>query len=115
MGESGDFRPARVGLTVGDVTEAVVGIWRELFEDDDIDADTDFLALGGTSLLAVRFRTRVRSRLGRDLDLLEFFYAPTPREVAPLILRMPVWGGEAADAETAPTPAGSGRRSSGAD
>src|SRR5437667_12005981 len=83
--------PARGEPTLEDGTQDVVDIWRELFDDPAIDADSDFIALGGTSLLAVRFQGELRSRLGRDLDLVNIFYEPTPRELAPSILASPPW------------------------
>ena len=90
---------SRTEPPVDEVISTVVDLWRDLFEDPEIDADSDFIALGGTSLIAVKFRERVRDRLGRDLDLQEIFFAPTPREIAPSILESPAWQ----EAEAEPT------------
>ena len=77
------------------VTAALTAIWRELFKDDTLGADADFFALGGSSLTAVRLRSRVRLRLGRDLDIAEIFERPTPAELAVPVLDSPLHEGTA--------------------
>ena len=78
------------------VTEALTAIWRELFKDETLGADADFFALGGSSLTAVRVRSRVRVRLGRELDIALIFECPTPAELAPHVLASPQEAGAAA-------------------
>lgn len=57
--------------------EAVAGVWQEVLGLDRIGVDDDFFALGGHSLAAVQIGTRVKSRLGTELDLRAFFEHPT--------------------------------------
>jgi aryl carrier-like protein len=79
------------GATEAEVVAALVATFRDLFDDDAIDEESDFIALGGNSLLAVRLRARVREGLGRDLELIDLFYNPTPRELAACVRDAPLW------------------------
>jgi acyl carrier protein len=64
--------------TPGSTEDAVAGIWRAVLEtDESIDLDTDFFALGGDSLLAVRLVAAVRNRFAIELALHEFFETAT--------------------------------------
>jgi amino acid adenylation domain-containing protein len=68
-----------------DVDVAVAEIWEELLGVKDLGLDDDFFALGGQSLLAVRFVARVKDRLGVPFRLATLFGASTLREVADAI------------------------------
>ncbi len=61
--------------------DAVTGLMREVLGVADVGPEDDFFSLGGTSLQAARFVTRVRKRLGLDLDLARFLEEPTCRAV----------------------------------
>ena len=65
--------------------EALAAIWCGLFHRDHIDIHDDFFELGGHSLLAMRVLARVRSSFGVDLDVRDFFAAPTIVHMAGLI------------------------------
>jgi hypothetical protein len=82
-----------------DAVGAMLEIWRELFEGEEISEDTDYIAIGGTSLLAVRLRARIRERFGRDVDLVDIFDRGTPRELAAYTLEAPLWTDEPEDEE----------------
>jgi amino acid adenylation domain-containing protein len=53
-------------------------LWAEVLQLPGAGPDSDFFALGGTSLLALRLVNRVRAELGSDLSLGRLFELPTP-------------------------------------
>ncbi|MEO3848392.1 SDR family NAD(P)-dependent oxidoreductase [Streptomyces sp. B8F3] len=57
--------------------QAVADVWQEVLGLDRVGVDDDFFALGGHSLAAVQIGTRLKSRLGTELDLRAFFERPT--------------------------------------
>jgi Condensation domain/Phosphopantetheine attachment site len=61
---------------------AVLTLWREVLDQPGLDADTDFFAAGGQSLLAVRLLERTGRRLGFRIPLDTLISAPTPRSFA---------------------------------
>jgi hypothetical protein len=71
--------------------EQLVSIWRSLLRDDSLGAHSDFFDGGGTSLTAVRLRSRIRAQLGRDIDLLDVFDHPTPAELATALQTARPW------------------------
>ncbi|ONI89356.1 hypothetical protein ALI144C_05290 [Actinosynnema sp. ALI-1.44] len=61
-----------------DAVEArLVEVWSEFFPGSEVGVASDFFALGGNSLLAVRLVSRVRAEFGRALPLSELFGRPT--------------------------------------
>ena len=89
--------PPRVEAGAGprdELEASVCELFAELLGAPSVSPRADFFRLGGHSLLAVRLAARVRERLGRELPLLEFFEAPTPRAVADRVRRrgVPVAG-----------------------
>jgi amino acid adenylation domain-containing protein len=57
-------------------------LWSELLQVPRIGPDSDFFALGGNSLLALRLLNRVRAEFGSDLRFGQIFEAPTVRALA---------------------------------
>jgi amino acid adenylation domain-containing protein len=57
--------------------QAIAQVWQELLGIDQIGADDNFFALGGHSLLATQIVFRLRDTLGLELNLSQFFQAPT--------------------------------------
>ena len=53
-------------------------IFRHVLEDQDIDGDSDFFALGGDSLLATRVLSAIARHYGVELTFDDFVVAPTP-------------------------------------
>lgn len=63
----------------------VTAIWQEVLGVDQVGVNDDFFALGGHSLAAVQISTKIRGRTGVDLDLRDFFSAPTVACLATLL------------------------------
>jgi acyl transferase domain-containing protein/thioesterase domain-containing protein len=75
--------PGGKAASDGDDLETRIGaIWRELLGVERVEADDDFFALGGHSLLGVRLFSRIEKRLGHQLDLSTLFTARTVRALA---------------------------------
>ncbi|MFI1196804.1 acyl carrier protein [Micromonospora sp. NPDC020750] len=74
-----------------DVTAQLVTIWRAALKNDALDAESDFVEFGGTSLTAVRIRALIRTELAKDVDLLDILDFPTPTELAPAVAAAPGW------------------------
>ncbi|MEH1124124.1 fused MFS/spermidine synthase [Micromonospora sp. CPCC 206061] len=76
-----------------DLVATLVTIWRAALKNDVLDAESDFVEFGGTSLTAVRIQAMIRSELGKDVDLLDILDNPTPTELAPAVTVAPEWTG----------------------
>jgi len=76
-----DFTPPLPGLE----TE-LTAIWSKLLGVSDLGAMDDFFELGGNSLIAVRFFTRVRRDFDISLPLSSLFQAPTIRQLAAVMV-----------------------------
>ncbi|MCF7223867.1 amino acid adenylation domain-containing protein, partial [Marilutibacter chinensis] len=70
---------------VGEVEEAIAGIWRDLLGLERVGRNDHFFELGGHSLIAVQLVTRVREALGMELQLRDVFACPVMREMASTI------------------------------
>ncbi|MFG2108900.1 amino acid adenylation domain-containing protein [Micromonospora chersina] len=88
------------GAALDGTAGMVAAVWRDLLGVPVPGADSDFLALGGDSLLAVRCATRLAAATGRTVRPGDLFAHPT---VAALAAHL---DGLAADPEPAPEPAG---------
>jgi phthiocerol/phenolphthiocerol synthesis type-I polyketide synthase E len=68
-----------------DEERAVAAVWQEVLGVEPVGVDDDFFALGGHSLAAVQISTRIRSQLGAEFDLKNFFDTPTVAHLAALL------------------------------
>jgi acyl carrier protein len=57
---------------------SVRDIFRSVLDNDSVDGDSDFFALGGDSLLATRVLSAIARRYGVELTFDDFVLAPTP-------------------------------------
>ncbi|MFI7282462.1 amino acid adenylation domain-containing protein [Micromonospora chersina] len=88
------------GTALDGTAGTVAAVWRELLGVPVPGPDSDFLALGGDSLLAVRCATRLAAATGRPVRPGDLYAHPT---VAALAAHL---DGLAADPQPAPEPAG---------
>ncbi|MFC5288485.1 SDR family NAD(P)-dependent oxidoreductase [Actinokineospora guangxiensis] len=77
-----DRAPRGVAPLRSDGERVVAAIWRDLLGVAEIGPDDDFFALGGDSLLALRFLTLLRERTGADHPIARLFEAPTVADIA---------------------------------
>lgn len=62
--------------------EPVLAAWREVLERTALTADSNFFLSGGDSLDLLRILTRIRERLGVELELRDVAQFSTPRKMA---------------------------------
>lgn len=86
-----------------DEERAVAAIWQEALGVEPVGVDDDFFAIGGHSLAAVQIGARIRSQLGAEFDLKDFYDTPTVAHLAALLS-----AGPAADVIEAVDRAGDG-------
>jgi acyl carrier protein len=61
-------------MTLSPTEEAIAEIWRALFQVTEVTGGDDFFELGGNSLTAIKFLSRVEERFGEDVLLPETLY-----------------------------------------
>jgi amino acid adenylation domain-containing protein len=65
-----------------ELVSALLGLWRDQLQRDDLDADSNFFTSGGHSLLGAQLLKRAQETLGARLRLADLFDAPTPAGLA---------------------------------
>jgi len=79
------FAAAPKGPATREVEAKLAAIWRDLLEVKIVEPDSNFFAIGGHSLLALRLMLRIESAFGVKLHVTSLFEAPTLRELASLL------------------------------
>lgn len=74
--------PSPLDITPEFDLDALVGVWREALRRDDINAETNFFDMGGSSIQAARLFAAIERRTGVRLGLAVLFDAPTVRALA---------------------------------
>ena len=82
---AGNGRPRRAFATGAE--KRLAALWSRILELPVEDADDDFFAMGGHSVLAVRLMSAVEKEFGVRLPLAELFTSPTIASMAALIER----------------------------
>ncbi|MFH9426320.1 amino acid adenylation domain-containing protein [Streptomyces sp. NPDC017529] len=75
-------RPGARRPDLDELTGRLTALWRSLLRREDVDADTDFFAYGGNSMLAAMAMQELQNMSGVSLSLTEVFERPTPRGLA---------------------------------
>ncbi|MGH3380987.1 MAG: acyl carrier protein [Actinoallomurus sp.] len=70
------------GTFTTDLTELIVGIYREALGHDDLGPDSDFYEAGGDSMTAFQIIARLRTAFGLDVPVALVFTCPTPTDLA---------------------------------
>ncbi len=70
------------GTADAELESLVSGLWCELLGVKTVGREQNFFDLGGTSLLAIICRERIRQATGRDVALTDMFSFPTVRALA---------------------------------
>lgn len=83
---AGEAVPAGLPYAEGDaILAGVLTLWRQVLEHKQITPESDFLALNGHSIKAMRLIARMDEEFGIEIDLADFFRNPTPSGNAALI------------------------------
>ncbi|WP_198528836.1 phosphopantetheine-binding protein, partial [Bacillus pseudomycoides] len=71
-----------------EIEEKIASAWSEILEIEKIGIYDNFFVLGGHSLLAMQVTSRLRNTLQVEIQLMDFFKAPTISEMSEKIKRM---------------------------
>lgn len=70
---------------MADIKTEITNIWKQLFNTADIDDDSNFFILGGTSLHAVKFISMLYKNTGTVIDVQSVFEYPCIGELAEIL------------------------------
>ncbi|MEI8257969.1 MAG: phosphopantetheine-binding protein, partial [Deltaproteobacteria bacterium] len=66
----------------GPIEEAIAEVWCRLLKRSRVGRDDNFFDVGGHSLLMIRLREELSTRLGHEFSVVELFENPTPAALA---------------------------------
>ncbi len=97
-GAAEDIRSQRgLSAPLTPLEKTLIAIWEEVLEVAGVGLEDDFFELGGHSLKAVRVLSRIQHRLGRSVEMADFFANPTVAGLA-------AWIGRSAPSQETPIP-----------
>ena len=67
------------------VQDKIVGLYEELLQTENLTSESDFVKLGGNSLLTAFLLTRIHQWYDVEISMGDFFEAPTPARLAVLV------------------------------
>jgi acyl carrier protein len=71
--------------TLTELTELIVGSYRDALQDADLDEGSDFFEAGGDSLIAFQITAKLRDELDVAVPVALVFAYPSPAELAAVI------------------------------
>ena len=71
--------------------QQLIAIWQKIFRINKIGRQSNFFALGGHSLIAARIMMEIANVLGKKIEPVDFYKAPTINELAAVITTAPNW------------------------
>jgi amino acid adenylation domain-containing protein len=75
----------RLGASESLLEQTICEIWSDLLSEPEIDPSSNFFALGGQSLVAIQYLSRLRDKVQVILSLSDFFENPTVKQQAELV------------------------------
>ena len=63
-------------MSNSDTERFMIEIWKELFGLEDIDKNTNYFLIGGTSLIALQLSARIHQETGKELPVIAVFENP---------------------------------------
>ncbi|MER5729488.1 acyl carrier protein [Streptomyces sp. NPDC002138] len=72
-------------LTGAELTELVLGIYRDTLGEAELHEDSDFYEWGGDSLTAFRITARIEEALGVEVPVALVFAYPSPADLASVV------------------------------
>jgi acetyl esterase/lipase/acyl-coenzyme A synthetase/AMP-(fatty) acid ligase len=79
---------ARASVSLASAESLIAEIWSTVLGVEEVTAEQDFFALGGTSIKAVSAMARVRRELGVPVPLAVLFEAPTVSSLAAAVIEL---------------------------
>jgi hypothetical protein len=67
----------------------MIQVWQEVLRNGRLDESSDFLSAGSTSLTAVRIRSYIREKLGKDVTIEEILRNSSPRAIVAAAIAAP--------------------------
>nr|WP_328809496.1 condensation domain-containing protein [Saccharothrix sp. 6-C] len=99
--------PTRPGPAAGATPEArVAEVWQEVLGAEDLTPDSDYFALGGTSIAGISVLRALERDFGVHLTFADLYAHPTVRGLAARVAELTAAGGAVASAALEPVPRG---------